>query len=152
MDLTIRTARAEEREHLENLQRRASLIWDEYRDALLANPDAIVLPITQIVDGLVLVAESDGATIGFCVVLPREDGDAELDGLFVEPSAWRGGVGRLLVQKAAALARSMRAQHLHVIANPRATGFYAACGFETIGNAQTRFGSATTMRLVIASA
>ena len=67
------------------------LLWEEYRAALLENPDAIEVPAEHIVGGSTIVAEKLGETVGFAVVLPRPDGNAELDGLFVEPSAWRRG-------------------------------------------------------------
>ena len=100
-DLVIRSAVASEQKALEALQRRASLENPGDRDALLANPDAIELPIEQIVAGHILVAEQDCGLVGFAVVLPREDGAAELDGLFVDPSSWRRGIGRLLVDRCA---------------------------------------------------
>ena len=45
-------------------------IWEEDRDALLAHPDAIELPLEQITDGRTIVAESVGELLGFAVVLP----------------------------------------------------------------------------------
>ena len=86
---TFRLATPAERSALEELQRRASLIWEEDRDALLAHPDAIELPLEQITDGRTIVAESVGELLGFAVVLPREDGDAELDGTGGTASAAR---------------------------------------------------------------
>jgi GNAT superfamily N-acetyltransferase len=147
--ITLRPARPDERLALEELQRRASLVWEEYRAELLAHPDAIDLPADQIAAGGVCVAESSGDILGFSVVLAREDGDAELDGLFVEPSAWRNGIGRALVE--AALQRAARdgAQALHVIANPLAEEFYRVCGFSYSGEAQTQFGPARTMSRVL---
>ena len=115
------------------------------RAALLAHPDAIALPIEQIEDGHVMVARRAGATVGFAVVLRRADDDAELDGLFVEPSAWRGGIGRA-VEAACRLALSEGATALHVIGSRQARGFYQACGFALLGEAQTRFGPALAMR------
>ena len=100
-----RAAQPGEREALEALQRRASLNNPGDRDALLAHPDAIVLPAEQIARGDVIVAELDGVIAGFAAVLEREDGQAELDGLFVEPDRWRGGIGRLLVEASCALAQ-----------------------------------------------
>ena len=104
-DVVIRTARHAEREFLEALQWRASLANPGDRDALLANPDAIVVPAEQIADGHVLVAESDNVIVGFAAVLPRPDGNAELDALSVAPTLWKRGVGRLLVDHCAAVAR-----------------------------------------------
>ena len=145
--IALRAARPEERLALEELQRRASLEWEDHREALLAHPEAIELPLAQIEAGHVTVAEAEGRVLGFSVVLPREDGDAELDGLFVEPQGWGHGVGRGLVEHAAAQARAAGAKALHVIANPRAEGFYARCGFAQIGEAPTRFGPALLMRM-----
>ena len=146
---TFRLALPAERDALEELQRRASLIWEEDREALLAHPDAIELPLEQITEGRTVVAESDDELLGFAVVLRREDGDAELDGLFVEPSQWRRGLGRALVEQAERIAARDGATNLWVIANTRALDFYGACGFVKVGEAATRFRPAPRMRKVI---
>jgi GNAT superfamily N-acetyltransferase len=149
--LTITPALLSEQAALEALQWRASLMNEADRAALLAHPDAIALPIEQIEDGRVMVARRDGAIVGFAVVLRRADNDAELDGLFVEPSAWRGGIGRSLVEAARRLALSEGAAAIHVIGSREAQGFYQACGFVFMGEAQTRFGPALAMRRTLAS-
>ena len=143
---TFRLAVPAERSALEELQRRASLMWEEDRAALLANPDAIELPLEQVTGGRTVVAESAGQLLGFAVVLPREDGDAELDGLFVEPTYWRHGLGRALVEQAERIATADGASNLWVTANTRALGFYDSCGFVTVGEVQTRFRPAPKMR------
>ena len=142
----IRLAVTSERHALEALQRRASLNNPGDREALLAHPDAIELPSAQIAAGQVFVAERDGAILGFAAVLPREDGDTELDGLFVEPDLWSRGVGRALVEYCVALARSHGAAFLHVVGNPHAEGFYRRCGFERFGTIDTRFGPGLAFR------
>ena len=124
-------------------------MWEEDREALLAHPDAIELPLEQITDGRAIVAARDGQLLGFAVVLRREDGDAELDGLFVEPSQWRRGLGRALVEQAERIAARDGASNLWVIANTRALDFYAACGFVKVGEAATRFRPAPRMRKVL---
>ncbi|MEO6041074.1 MAG: GNAT family N-acetyltransferase [Croceibacterium sp.] len=143
----IRVARATERAALEALQWRASLVGDQYRDDLLANPDAIELPDDQIEQGYVHVCERNGAVVGFMVVLPREDRHAELDGLFVDPDVWRSGIGRTLVDEARAFAARSGAPMLRVVANPDAISFYEACGFSACGTEATRFGLAVTMSI-----
>jgi GNAT superfamily N-acetyltransferase len=55
------------------------------------------------------------------VVLPRPDGDAELDGLFVEPGLWKRGIGRLLVRHAERQAMGEGATSLCVVANPHSS-------------------------------
>jgi GNAT superfamily N-acetyltransferase len=142
----IHTAVLSEQKALEDLQRRASLSNAGDREALLANPDAIELPPEQIADGRVFVAERDGAIVGFSAVMPREDGDTELDALFVEPDFWRQGVGRLLVEHCADVARAQGSASLCVFGNPMRRGFYIACGFKMIGTAETRFGVGLLMR------
>jgi GNAT superfamily N-acetyltransferase len=144
--VSIRPARPDEHALLEALQRRASLNNPGDRDALLAHPEAIVLPIEQIMAGDVFVAELDGGLAGFAAVLTRSDGGAELDALFVEPHLWKRGVGRQLVEHAAAVARARAAGFLHVIGNPHAEGFYLACGFRTLETVQTQFGAGLSMR------
>ena len=63
-EVTIRLARREEHKALEDLQRNASLVWEEYREMLLAHPDAIELPLEQIKAGRVFVAERRGKNPG----------------------------------------------------------------------------------------
>jgi GNAT superfamily N-acetyltransferase len=137
--LTLRLARADEHEQLEELQRRASLELPEYRDQLILHPDAIYLPEGQIANGQVIVAETGGEIAGFAAVV-----GGELDGLFVEPDLWGHGIGRALVDAATHEARK-RGLALKVIANPRARRFYESCGFTLEGEEQTRFGPALRM-------
>ena len=145
-DVFIRPARPDEQTMLESLQRRASLNNAGDRDAILANPDAIALPIEQITAGCVFVAERDGVVAGFAAVVPRPDGGAELDALFVEPHLWKRGIGRRLVDHTAEFARASAASFLHVIGNPHAEGFYVSCGFLVTGTFDTRFGVGLAMR------
>lgn len=143
--ISIRPARLEEHALLEALQRRASLNNPGDREALLAHPEAIVLPIAQISEGGVFVAEHDGIVAGFAAIVPRPDGGAELDALFVEPHLWKRGIGRLLVDEVADVARERAATFLHVIGNPHAEGFYLSCGFRVTGKIDTQFGVGLTM-------
>jgi GNAT superfamily N-acetyltransferase len=142
--LRIRPARPDERQILEDLQRRASLALDDYREDLLANPDAIDLPAGQIERGEVIVAELDDGIAGFAAILD-DHGRAELDGLFVEPALWRRGVGSALIEAATHEARRRGLSLLTVVANPAAEAFYSSCGFTIEGAAETRFGSALRM-------
>lgn len=137
--LTLRLALPEEHDELEELQRRASLEFPEYRDELIAHPDAIYLPEGQIANGQVIVAELDGHIAGFAAVV-----GGELDGLFVEPDLWGRGIGRALADAATHEARR-RGLTLKVIANPRARRFYEHCGFKAEGEVPTRFGPAIRM-------
>jgi len=83
--LLIRRAAISGPKELDDLQPRVSLTNEGDRDALLANPDAIELPVAEIAVGGVFVAEWTGKIVGFAAVEPRADGDTELDALFVDP-------------------------------------------------------------------
>jgi GNAT superfamily N-acetyltransferase len=137
--LTLRVAKPEERDELEELQRHASLELPEYRDQLIADPEAIHLPLSQVANGQVIVAEVDGEIAGFAAVV-----GGELDGLFVDPDLWGLGIGKALVDAATHQARR-KGFTLQVVANPRARKFYERCGFSVEGEVQTRFGPALRM-------
>jgi ribosomal protein S18 acetylase RimI-like enzyme len=148
-DILICQAAVSEQKKLEGLQLRASLTNEGDRDALLAHPDAIELPIAQIAAGGVFVAEWNGAVVGFAAVEPRADGQSELDALFVDPDMRRRGIARLLIAHCAEVARVRKSAALCVVGNPHAKDFYIACGFQVIGTSETRFGTGLLMRLTI---
>ena len=144
--ITMRLAVATDQKALEALQWRASLNNPGDREALLANPEAIELPLSQIESGGVFVAEVAGSIKGFAAILPRQDGNAELDALFVEPELWRQGIGRRLIEYCYLAAKTSGAVELHVVGNPRAEGFYVASGFKTLGTKQMQFGVGLLMK------
>jgi GNAT superfamily N-acetyltransferase len=141
----IRSATATEAPTLKSLQRRASDAWEAYREALAAHSDAIELPQTFVDNGWVRVAIGDDDTpIGFSVVIPTDGSVHELDGLFVEPAHMLRGVGRSLIEDAAARASDSGAERLEVTAGP-AQGSYESVGFQLVDAAETRFGPAVRM-------
>lgn len=144
--IVVRAAVGSEQKALEALQLCASLQNPGDREALLANPDAIHLPLEQIQAGQVFVIELDGLVCGFATILPREDRNSELDAVFVEPDKWRLGLGRKLIDYCAVVAHIQGSQFLYVVGNPHAEGFYTACGFEMLGTTQTQFGKGLLFR------
>ena len=144
--MIIRRAIPAERRTLEALQWRASLGNEGDRDALLRHPDAIDLPLEQITAGGVFVVEQDGNIVGFSAIQPRDDGDTELDALFVEPTLQRQGIGRKLLEHCPEQARSAGSSALHVVGNFHAKQFYLSCGFIIVGTFETRFGPGLLMR------
>jgi GNAT superfamily N-acetyltransferase len=145
-EVVVRLAVASEHDELEALQERASLSNPGDRDVLLANPDAVALPLSQIVDGRVLVAEMAKSIRGFAAILPRDDGDFDLDALFVDPDSWRRGLGTTLIRHCVNVARDLGSSALHVVGNPHADAFYKACGFEALGTVNMRFGAGILLR------
>jgi GNAT superfamily N-acetyltransferase len=143
----IRSAGPDEREALIELKRRASFVWEEDRPHLEAHPEAIDLPEDQIAEGYVSVFEEDGRLLGFATVLPRGDGFAQLDALYVEPDAQGRGIGRRLTEHAVEAARGHGAIGLNLIANANALGFYEKCGFQILAEVQTPWGRGVRMAL-----
>ncbi|HKE93611.1 MAG TPA: GNAT family N-acetyltransferase [Povalibacter sp.] len=144
-EFTIRTALVGEKPQLEALQWRASLNNPGDREALLANPDAIAIPEGQIAGGWMFVARAGDAIVGFAAILPRADGDTQLDALFVEPDLQRLGIGRGLMDHCAQVAKAHGSKAIHVVGNLHAADFYRSCGFQLCGTEQTRFGPGLLM-------
>ncbi len=145
--MRITTARPEEVAELEALQLRASLVWNEHREDLLAHPDAVRIPIEQVAAGDVRVVRGDdGVALGFSAVLPGDGRATELDGLFVEPDEQRGGLGRALVADVVGRAEARGDVRVDVTTGP-ATPFYERLGFVLGGVTPTRFSLARRMHL-----
>jgi GNAT superfamily N-acetyltransferase len=89
-----------------------------------------------------LVAEVDGAVVGFVAVGPTldENGDGELYAIYVHPEHWGTGVGRALMAAGEERLRELghRNAHLWVLDdNPRARRFYEIAGWSTDGTTRT---------------
>lgn len=147
----IRDGQPREAAELEGLQRRSSLAWEEYRADLEAHPEAIEVAMPVLEAGHVRVAEGADGPLGFSVLLPGADGTGELDGLFVDPTWFRRGVGRALIADAVARARDRGWRRIEVTANPRAIEFYVKQGFIDDGIVHTRFGPGLRMHLDLPS-
>ena len=76
-------------------------------------------------------------------------GAIELEDLFVDPGYRRRGIATALVSRIAEVVRALGAERLEVTANPHALGFYRAAGFADCGTAETVFGAAPRMVLVL---
>lgn len=140
MSIDIRLAHPDDRLNLIELQRRASLVWEDTRQKLLDDPDIVDLDEEMLANNEVFVAEIAGRIVGFATIVAHEGNDAELEGLFVEPALWRKGIGRALVQQVEREAMAWGASRLHVMANQNALGFYTAMGFSKIGERKTQLG------------
>ena len=147
-DLSLRFGLPAEREHLEELQRRASLMHDAYREALLANPDLIALPRWQLEDRACAWRKRTAgrwASAWCCrAVKPR----------FWTVCSWNrisgsAGIGRALIEDAFGLARDGGAEVMEVLANPYADGFYARLGFVRTGTVTTPLGIGSKMRRLL---
>jgi ribosomal protein S18 acetylase RimI-like enzyme len=93
-----------------------------------------------------LVVEDEGAVVGFCYICPARDSDldvrawAELVAIYVDPTTWGRGCGRLLCERAIDEARNRGATSMAVWvleANAPARRFYEGRGFVTDGTRKT---------------
>ncbi|HYY80155.1 MAG TPA: GNAT family N-acetyltransferase [Actinomycetes bacterium] len=94
-------------------------------------------------DARVLVAERDGAVVGFAVVGPAQDpaGLGELYAINVDPDRWGGGAGRALLEAAqASLAALGHAEAVLWVlpGNRRARRFYERAGWSADGAERTQ--------------
>jgi GNAT superfamily N-acetyltransferase len=143
-EVIIRSAAEEDRDRLGELKLRSSLGWGDLAEELQALPDARQVPLEHL--PFLFVADLDGKAIGFATVLPSSGHDAELEDLFVDPEAWRLGIGSRLLREAERRAFALGFRGLHVVANRQALPFYEAVGFKTIGMVETLFEPAAEMR------
>lgn len=141
-NLDIRLAQPDDRLKLIEVQRRASLASSEEEVArqLRERPEIIDLDPEMIAANEVFVAEIGGRIVGFATIVTHEGDDAELEGLFVEPSEWRKGIATALVHRIEREAAAWGANRLHVLANQNVLGFYEATGFTKIGERKTELG------------
>jgi ribosomal protein S18 acetylase RimI-like enzyme len=131
-----------------SVYRRASLSNEGDRDNLLAHPEYLVLGPEGLAEGRTHVAEQDGTVVGFAT-WAEADGTVDLEDLFVDPDYRRRGIASELVRRIAEVLRARGVQRLQVTANPHAMEFYRSAGFTDNGTADTDFGTAPRMVLML---
>jgi len=146
--LTIRTASASDLDALRDVRARASMSNEGDRENLVAHPELLDFAGEGIADGRTRAAVVDDRVIGFSTVIVTGDVD-DLDDLFVDPGWMRHGVGLALMRDVVERARTRGARYVEVTANPHALEFYAAAGFEPHGEADTLFGPAPRLQIVL---
>ncbi len=136
---------------LRSLFRRSSLSNQGDRDALLANPEALVLTAAGVDEGRTRVAVTvHGTIVGFATTLPDENSVVELEDLFVDPAWMRQGIATRLVADLIERSRSTKVPRIRVTANPHAYDFYRSVGFAHICDVETPFGTGSRMELTVA--
>lgn len=131
-----------------SVYRRASLSNEGDRPNLLAHPEYLILGPAGLAEGRTHVAEQDGTVVGFAT-WAEADGIFDLEDLFVDPDYRRRGLAAALVARTAEVLRARGVERLEVTANPHAMGFYRAAGFTDSGVAETEFGTAPRMVLML---
>ena len=125
---SIRKAEAGEAQALTALCLRSKAHWGYDSEFMRLCVSSLTVSEDAIAEGRVLVAtDSANQIIGTASVL-RDGDDGELGLMFVDPLAINRGVGRILFEAAAAMARSLGATRMPILADPNAAPFYERMG------------------------
>jgi GNAT superfamily N-acetyltransferase len=131
----VRDGRPEEQRELTRLCVRATM-QSGYDDGFIdrAMP-GLTITVPLITGGCVQVAEAkSGAVVGVVVVTTTMlQGIALLHGIYVDPSSWKRGVGRLLFAAGVTRTKALKAGAMMIYAEPSAEGFYKRMGAVRIG-------------------
>ena len=129
----IRSAEIAECEWLSALCLRSKAHWG-YDDAFLeASREALTVSPEMVQERRVWIAEDRDRILGVVALEPLDPGLAELALLFVEPDAMGHGVGRLLFQHAARMAKAKGVDRIEILADPGAVPFYKRMGAQDAG-------------------
>ena len=144
---TMREAKPEEQQELTRLSVRAT-IHAGYDEAFIERSmPSLVVTLPMISRNYVQVAQ-DGRSevVGVVLVTPSAlEGIALLYGLYVDPTRWKRGIGRLLFGAAVTRAKGMKAGAIMIYAEPSAEGFYKRMGAIRIGEGPFYFSPETVL-------
>ena len=137
VDPAIRRARPEEAGLLSALGLRSKAHWGYDAEFLAACRDDLTLSADDIASSSVYVFDGVDAPVGYYRLVLQDDSVAELDALFVEPTAMGQGVGRSLWQHAVATAATLACSEMVWQSDPQAVGFYLAMGARRAGDSES---------------
>ncbi len=137
VDSAIRRAHPSEAGALSALALRSKAHWGYDVDFLAACRDDLTLTSDDIATSTVFVIDGEDTPLGFCRLLHRDDGVAELDDLFVEPAAMGQGVGKRLWRHAVVTAATLGCTEIVLQSDPLAEGFYLAMGAQRAGESES---------------
>ena len=145
--MRFRKAKPEEATALTALAIRSKRTWgysDEFTEKVM--PDMVVHP-QFLEDEYGIVAEDEGATLGYAIV-SVDGGAAFLRDLFIEPSHLRRGVGTALFREAVDIARRAGALGMTLFGDPNAIEFYERMGMHKIGDEPSIVGGGRTLPIM----
>jgi GNAT superfamily N-acetyltransferase len=132
MQLLIRSPAVDELPALSELCMRSKAVWGYDAEFMAACRRELTFEPHDLACSRIAVAVQGDSIVGVAQV--RMAGrDADLQKLFVEPAALRGGVGRALFAWATDAAREMGASRMTIEADPDAAPFYRRLGARDIG-------------------
>ena len=149
-DVEIRNARPEDASVLRRICLESKRSWG-YADDFMARFAKEVVIATQSMEvDQVFVASVDAEIVGWARVLTDRK-PMILDDLWVKPTAFGKGVGRLLFAQAVVVVRRIGGEEFELDADPNAQGFYEHMGCVRIGETFTSMGRyIPRMRYVLA--
>jgi GNAT superfamily N-acetyltransferase len=135
--IRVRSARAEEAGALTALCLRSKAHWGCDTEFMRQSAPGLTVTAGMIAEAGVVVAEDqNGGLLGVAAVeAVQATGKFDLSLLFVEPSAIRTGVGRVLFEAATGLVQTRGGSSLSILADPFAAPFYQRLGAIKIGDA-----------------
>lgn len=149
--LTIRTAVPADLPELRRVFRAASLSNAGDAPLLQAHPEFLHFSGDGVAHGRTRVArwgtQGEGRILGFATVAGVDDGDRELEDLFVDPQWHRRGVAVRLIGDAVEALRESGVHRLWVVGNPEALAFYRAVGFTGGDSVDTELGAGLRLHL-----
>jgi GNAT superfamily N-acetyltransferase len=132
--LSLRAARPDEVAELSALALRSKAHWGYDETFLDACRDELTLTADDLMSGVVVVAEVDGAVVGVSRLTgPDRNGAGEADLLFVAPEHIGTGVGHALFTRLQADAVARGCTELRIEADPNALAFYEREGAVRVG-------------------
>jgi predicted N-acetyltransferase YhbS len=131
----VRPARVDEAAELSQIAVRATKNDGYDDDAIVRFMPALKVNLALIAAGLVLVAEGEtGVANGYVAARPTGIGGLILlEGIFVDPSYSRRGLGTRLFATAVELSRKMAGNVILITSSPHSVDFYARLGAQKIG-------------------
>ena len=131
----IRIAEPGEAASLTALCVRSKAHWGYDAEFMRLSTAALTVESKDIVAGRVLIAvDGNGQPLATASVL-GEGETVELDQMFVDPSAMRQGLGRVMFMSAVRLARELGARRMTILADPNAAPFYERMGARFVKHA-----------------
>jgi GNAT superfamily N-acetyltransferase len=137
MQLLIRAPKVEELPALSELCMRSKAVWGYDAAFMAACRAELTFDPRDLLNSKIAVAAQGDSVLGVAQV-SMAGRDADLQKLFVEPGALRGGVGRALFAWALDAARDMGALRMIIEADPDAAPFYRRLGARDLGVAPSR--------------
>jgi N-acetylglutamate synthase-like GNAT family acetyltransferase len=146
--LSIREARPDEAATLSALALRSKGHWGYDADFLEACRNDLTLNPEEIAESATFVCEGSAGVLGFSRIVLMDERTAELDALFVDPTAIGTGAGKLLWERSVAAAQELGAQDLVLQSDPHAEGFYLSRGARRIGEVASALVAGRTLPLM----